>query len=178
MGYAGGDAVNPTYHDLGTHAEVLQVEFDPAQIEFAQLLELFWSSHDPSRGRGGSQYRPILLCETADQETMALASVDKIRERTRGLIATEIAVNKPFYPAEGYHQKWQLRRRPELLEDLQTNYEGESALLQSVAATKLNAMVGGHMSAEQIARDVERLGLSLKNIETLRAHQGGVARRH
>lgn len=159
VGYAGGTTPNPTYHDLEDHAEVLQLEFDPNEIRFTQLVEMFWHAHDPTRDCGRSQYRAILLCENQEQLEVAEASAKQIANRAGRPIHTEILC-APFYAAEAYHQKWQLRRRAHLFEDVLRHYEDEPAMLRSMAATKLNAYVAGNGTREQIARDLDRLGLT------------------
>jgi peptide-methionine (S)-S-oxide reductase len=114
-GYLGGTLANPTYEqvcrgDTG-HAEAVQVEFDPKQVSYDDLLEVFWGSHDPTtRDRQGpdvgTQYRSAIFFHSPEQETTALAS----RERQEGSgrfprpIATEITAASEFYRAEEYHQ--------------------------------------------------------------------------
>ncbi len=160
VGYAGGAKSNPTYHSLGDHAEVLRVEFNPAQIAFSQFLDLFWNAHDPSYARSGSQYRAILLCENDQQHAEALTGARAV-QRDRGTpVLTEIAVGKPFYAAEDYHQKWKLRRHAQLFDALLDDFDDEAALLRSFAATKLNAAVGGHLSRQQLDALHDQLSLS------------------
>ena len=169
VGYGGGLSANPTYHDLGSHAEVLQIEFDPRVVSFGDLLARFWAGHDPRRSYGGSQYRAILLCENQDQLEQATHSVTEMEEGGRGPVRTEIVVGKPFHPAEAYHQKWKLRRHRELFFDLAKNYDSEAQLLRSLAATRLNALVAGHLEAAQIERGFEGYGLSAKGMAALRS---------
>ncbi len=160
MGYAGGAMVGPTYHDLGEHAEVLQVEFDPTQLSFEALLTMFWASHNPARDGRRSQYRSILICE--DERQFALADESRSTvERTLGRkVLTEVVAGKVFYPAEGYHQKWKLRRRAALYEELARSFDSEESLVRSFAATKLNAIAGGHVSQPAIKSFAHRLSLS------------------
>ena len=159
VGYAGGRTSAPTYHDLADHAEAVQLIFDPSQINFEQLLELFWSGHTPTRARS-SQYRSALFCDDEAQLAAARASVEAQEERLGRKVYTELAIGKPFYAAEDYHQKWQLRRHPELLADLQRNYDTEAAWQASTAAAKLNAYVAGNGTRHQLDRDMDQLGLS------------------
>src|SRR6266851_2840660 len=101
VGYMGGTLDNPTYHDVCTdrtgHAEVVQVEYDPAQVSYADLLNVFWENHDPTtlNRQGpdyGTQYRSAIFFHTPEQEATAQASKDKLQAngRFRRPIVTEI----------------------------------------------------------------------------------------
>jgi peptide-methionine (S)-S-oxide reductase len=114
-GYAGGTKVNPTYQEVcsGTtgHAEVIQVEFDPAQVSYDKILETFWETHDPTtlnqQGNDhGPQYRSIILYNSEAQKTAAERSKAEAQKHFAKPIVTEIAPLKAFYKAEGYHQNY------------------------------------------------------------------------
>jgi peptide-methionine (S)-S-oxide reductase len=115
VGYMGGSLEDPSYEDVCTgrtgHAEVVQVEFDPARISYEELLEIFWSGHDPTtRNRQGpdigTQYRSVVFFHGPEQEAAARASKEKLERsgRYRGEIVTEITPASRFYPAEERHQ--------------------------------------------------------------------------
>jgi peptide-methionine (S)-S-oxide reductase len=115
VGYAGGTFANPTYEDVCTHAtghaEVVLVEFDPAQVSYGQLLDFFWKTHDPTSGdrQGpdvGSNYRSAIFTFGAEQQRQALASRDAEQARLVDRVTTEIAPAGPFWVAEDYHQQW------------------------------------------------------------------------
>ena len=116
-GYLGGSMANPTYKDVCTgntgHAEVVQVVFDSDETTFEDLLEVFWSCHDPTqRNRQGpdvgTQYRSAIFYHSSDQHEAARAAVDALEQsgRFNKPIATEIAPASTFYPAEEYHQRY------------------------------------------------------------------------
>ncbi|HEU4675697.1 MAG TPA: peptide-methionine (S)-S-oxide reductase MsrA [Motilibacteraceae bacterium] len=118
-GYAGGISPNPTYEEVCTgrtaHAEVVKVVYDPAKVSTADLLKVFWESHDPTQGyrQGndlGSQYRSAVYFTTDEQREVAEAQravyQDVIRPRGYGDITTEIAPLGDYYPAEDYHQQY------------------------------------------------------------------------
>jgi peptide-methionine (S)-S-oxide reductase len=130
-GYAGGKTENPTYEDICTgetgHAEVIQIEFDPAVISFKEIIDLFWDAHDPTsvtkedmvkhgkllpKGTAyqgndyGTQYRSAIFYTSEEQKKIALASRDAAQKNWKDPIATEIAPLKKFYPAEDYHQNF------------------------------------------------------------------------
>jgi peptide-methionine (S)-S-oxide reductase len=115
-GYAGGRTVNPTYEEVGAgktgHAESVRVAFEPARISYADLLEVFWHSIDPTQADGqfcdkGNQYRSIIFYRNERQQQAALES-KRALERSGVLggkpIVTQIVPAGPFYPAEEYHQ--------------------------------------------------------------------------
>ncbi|MCP3902193.1 MAG: peptide-methionine (S)-S-oxide reductase MsrA [Planctomycetes bacterium] len=120
VGYAGGTVDDPSYEqvcggDTG-HAEVVRVEYDPAEVEYDRLLEIFWSVHDPTQNdrQGpdiGSQYRSAIFYHSPEQEAAARASKTSLEDsgRCRGPIVTEIAPAGPFHRAEEYHQQYLLK---------------------------------------------------------------------
>lgn len=120
VGYAGGSTDAPTYREVCSgrtgHAEVVQVVYDPAAVDFATLLARFWEGHDPTQGMRqgndvGSQYRSVIHCDSAAQHAAALASRDAYQQRLsaagHGAITTEIVYPAPaFHYAEEEHQQY------------------------------------------------------------------------
>ena len=115
VGYSGGHTEHPTYEQVCSHAtghaEVAEVTFDPEQVTFDQLLEVFWAMHDPTQVNRqgpdvGDQYRSAIFTHSDEQQKAAEASRDRAQERFSSPIATEIAPVGAFYPAEGYHQAY------------------------------------------------------------------------
>jgi peptide-methionine (S)-S-oxide reductase len=121
VGYSGGKSTDPTYEDVcsGTtgHAEVVQVEFDDAKISFAQVLETFWSCHNPTtmNRQGpdvGSQYRSVIFYHDEMQKTVAEKSrgdIDRSGAHQQPVV-TEIVVYDKFHLAEDYHQQYLEKR--------------------------------------------------------------------
>ena len=115
-GYAGGEVPNPDYHMVcnGTtgHAEVIQLEFDPQVISYQQILDIFFSVHDPTtRNRQGAdvgtQYRSIILTHSEQQDEIARTTIAALQaESGRKPIVTEVEPLQVFYPAEDYHQDY------------------------------------------------------------------------
>jgi len=121
VGYAGGHTRNPTYQDVCTdrtgHAEVVLVEFDSAEIAYDDLLETFWTIHDPTQvdRQGpdvGTQYRTVIYAFDADQEKVAAASKRRLEgaKRFARPVATKILPAPEFYRAEDYHQRYLAKR--------------------------------------------------------------------
>jgi peptide-methionine (S)-S-oxide reductase len=121
VGYTGGHTKSPTYEEVCTdetgHAEVVQVEFDPARVTYARLLDVFWNEHDPTQWNRqgpdvGSQYRSAIFFHTPEQQAAAQASKDALEKsgRYRRPIVTQIVPAVEFYPAEDYHQQYLEKR--------------------------------------------------------------------
>ncbi len=117
VGYSGGYMEHPTYEDVCTdqtgHAEVVQVEFDPAEVSYEDLLEVFWKVHDPTQlnRQGpdfGTQYRSAIFYHTTGQEEAAKASKERLQQsgRFHRDVVTEISPAGEFYRAEEYHQQY------------------------------------------------------------------------
>jgi peptide-methionine (S)-S-oxide reductase len=119
VGYAGGFTPNPTYEEVCTgltgHNEVVRVVFDPTVASYADLLRVFWESHDPTQGMRqgndvGTQYRSGIYVYTPEQRRLAEASRDayqRVLSNARyGRITTEIVDAPEFYYAEDYHQQY------------------------------------------------------------------------
>lgn len=116
-GYSGGHTSNPTYNDVCTgktgHVEVVQVEYDPSQITYDELLNTFWNCHNPTtlNRQGpdiGSQYRSVIFFYTTEQEIIANSSKEKIQlgKYRHELVVTEVLPITKFYRAEEYHQRY------------------------------------------------------------------------
>jgi peptide-methionine (S)-S-oxide reductase len=117
VGYEGGTFESPTYKDVCTgktgHAETVEVEYDPAQVSYDQLLDVFWNNHDPTtRNRQGPdvgvQYRSVIFYHTPEQKAEALAAMEKLRKsgKFKRPVVTQVVPASTFWPAEEYHQKY------------------------------------------------------------------------
>lgn len=121
-GYSGGKTPNPTYQEVCTdttgHAEVAQVTFDPAVISYRELLEVFFSTHDPTtlnrQGADvGEQYRSVIFYSNEEQKKEAEGMIRELTEERayKGPIVTQVEPLRAFYPAEDYHKEY-YRRNP------------------------------------------------------------------
>ena len=121
VGFTGGALENPTYDEVCTgktgHAEAVRIEYDPNQISYESLLEVFWNIHDPTtvNRQGpdiGSQYRSAVFYHDRDQEQAAEASKQKLERNGHywNPIVTEIAPASEFYEAEDHHQQYYEKR--------------------------------------------------------------------
>src|SRR6059058_3460460 len=116
-GYAGGTKENPTYEDVCTdktgHAEVVEVEFDPSQTTYNELLDVFWSNHNPTtlnrQGADvGTQYRSVIFYHSPEQRQTAEEVIRELGQsgEWKRPIVTQVAPFEAFYPAEDYHQEY------------------------------------------------------------------------
>ena len=110
-GYSGGDLKNPTYENHGTHAEVVQLTYNPEIVSLEKLLEIFFSIHDPTtldrQGNDiGQQYRSIILCDNHADIDTARRVIDSVKELWHNPIITEVSLLDVFWPAEDYHQNY------------------------------------------------------------------------
>jgi peptide-methionine (S)-S-oxide reductase len=114
-GYEGGTLDNPSYHDVCTgrtgHAEVVEVDFDPEAVSYEDLLEKFWSLHNPTQKNRqgwdiGTQYRSAVFVHDEEQREVAERSRERAQTRFRKKISTEIEPASTFYKAEEYHQRY------------------------------------------------------------------------
>jgi len=117
VGYAGGRSPNPTYQqvcgDQTGHAEVVEVDYNPEQVSYEELLDVFWGCHDPTTPNRqgpdvGSQYRSVIFCHTPEQQAAAVASKERLQTsgRFRRPIVTQIEPAPTFWRAEEYHQQY------------------------------------------------------------------------
>jgi peptide-methionine (S)-S-oxide reductase len=121
VGYSGGRLENPTYEDVCTdrtgHAEVVEVEYDPAEVSYETLLDVFWNGHNPTQlnRQGpdvGTQYRSAIFFHTPEQEAAARASKERLEKSGHfpRPIVTEISPAQRFWRAEDYHQRYLEKR--------------------------------------------------------------------
>ena len=115
VGYIGGQTENPTYQDVCSgrtgHAEGVEVTFDPSEISYGELVDKFWSLHDPTQVNRqgwdvGTQYRSAIFTHSPEQAEIAAESKARAQARFSKPIATEVVPATTFWPAEEYHQQY------------------------------------------------------------------------
>lgn len=167
VGYAGGTTKNPTYKAIGDHTESFQVDFDPAQITYGKLLEIFWKAHDPATGSYSVQYRAAVFTMNDAQKSAAEASKAKL-EKDGAKVKTAVEPLREFTWAEDYHQKYTLRNNSSFLKQLQKYYPVERDLENSTAAARLNAYLAGDGKASLFEKEIGQLGLDEEHQKLLR----------
>jgi peptide-methionine (S)-S-oxide reductase len=160
VGYSGGTKKDPTYHSLGDHSESIQIDYDPSQISYEQLLEIFWSSHNPTQGTWSTQYKAAVFYHNEDQKRLAMETRDREAVRRNSKINTEILPATDFYVAEAYHQKYRLRQDRELMKEFNTMYPSAEDFANSTAAARVNGYLDGYGTTESLQEELDGLGLS------------------
>lgn len=161
MGYAGGRKPRPTYHDLGQHAEAIQLEYDPEHMTYDELLDLFFANHRPVRPPWKRQYMSAIFYADDAQRRQAEAKVEEVVELWEAELFVEILSADSFYRAEDYHQKYYLQRHTQLLDELVAAYPDDfQAVVDSTAAARLNGYLGRSRVHTLEPEGLSRLGLS------------------
>jgi peptide-methionine (S)-S-oxide reductase len=119
VGYTGGHTDDPTYYEVCSdttgHAEAVEVEFDPEQVSYDELLAVFWANHDPTTPNRqgpdvGSQYRSAIFFHSAEQQEAAQKSKAAIQAALPARVVTEVVPAQTFHEAEDYHQQYLEKR--------------------------------------------------------------------
>jgi peptide-methionine (S)-S-oxide reductase len=167
VGYAGGKKANPTYHSLGDHSETIQMDYDPQQVSFDALLDVFWASHNSTAKSWSRQYASFIFVHDAEQRAQAEASLKREEAKLGRKIFTEIVDYSGFTLAEDYHQKYRLRNSS-IEREYVAVYPDLLDFVNSTAVTRVNGYLSGHGTPEQIESEIEALGLSDVSKEKLR----------
>lgn len=161
VGYAGGTTGSPTYHDLDSHSETVQLDFDPARLTYTEVLGVFWQSHNPARESYSRQYASIIFYHNDAQKLLAMETKSQQETMSRTKISTEIMPVNGFHLAEDYHQKYYLRQVPEIMKDFNAFYPDDLAnFVDSTAAARINGFLGGNGTYESLEAQLPGFGLS------------------
>jgi peptide-methionine (S)-S-oxide reductase len=167
VGYAGGSKSNPTYHSLGNHSETIQIDYDPTQITYEELLDIFWNEHSPTSRAYSRQYASIIFTHDDEQRRLALETKAR-QEAERGqTIYTEIVPFTEFWLAEDYHQKYRLRQNRDLVGEFTALYPDLDGFVNSTATARVNGYLGGNGTLAQFEAEIDDLGLSAEAREYL-----------
>lgn len=167
MGYAGGEKKNPTYYDLGDHTETVQIDYDPSQVSYDDLLKVFWEGHNPNHNSWSRQYMNIVFYHNDEQKRLAEESLKAIERKTGKEVKTKVLPYTGFYVAEDYHQKHSLQRYPNIMAELKAIYPSFDDFLKSTAVTRVNGYLGGYGTCDGLKDEAFDLGLSAGSTETL-----------
>ncbi len=172
VGYTGGTKSYPTYHSMGDHTETLQIDYDPDQISYEKLLELFWKGHNPTYRPWSRQYMSALFFYDDEQRALALQTKDQEEAYLGKEIHTEIAPVSEFYLAENYHQKYMAQNSKKIWNDVKNFYPNPQDWINSSATARLNGYVAGYGLMSQLENEIDSLGLSPPGQEELRRIAG------
>ncbi len=154
VGYAGGTKPDPTYEVIGDHTEVVQLEYDPDQLSFTELLEYAFDAHDPYHQPNKRQYQHIVFTETTAQHEQLESYLEANLDRER--LTTRLERDLEFTLAEPYHQKFNLRGKRWITDVFEKAGYDDADRRESPAAAKLNAHVAGHEVDVAFLDDFER----------------------
>ena len=160
VGYCGGTAKNPTYDKIGDHAESIQIDFDPTQVTYEELLNIFVTTHNPCRQPYSRQYMSAIWYHNEQQQTAVLKLVAAEEKRRGEKLHTEVAPLSTFTLAEDYHQKYYLQSNRVLQKHFRAIYSDLDAFVNSTAAARVNAYLGYNGTQADVKRDIEALGLT------------------
>jgi peptide-methionine (S)-S-oxide reductase len=162
VGYAGGTTANPTYHNIGSHIEAVEIDFDRSQISYTELLEIFWRSHNPRQSPSWSrQYMDAVFYRTESQKQCVELKLDR-EKANGGEIYTLIQPLTQFYWAEDYHQKYYLRQEPELMQEFD-----RTQFVNSTVAARVNGYLAGFGNFSNLKGEIRDFGLSAAGCEKL-----------
>jgi peptide-methionine (S)-S-oxide reductase len=136
------------------------LDFDPAVISYGQLLQAFWSGHDPAYDELSRQYRSAIFYLTEDQKNVAIESREREESAAGQPLYTQIEALSEFYLAEDYHQKYYLRGNPEISAEIASIYPNLMDFVNSTASTRLNGYIAGYGNQDTLQKQLKSFGLS------------------
>ncbi len=160
VGYAGGTLEDPTYRNLGDHAETVQVDFDPDLISYGELLTVFLTGHDPFARPYSGQYRSAIFYHDEAQEHAARRALEDWETERGSEAQTELVPFRGFTRAEDYHQKFRLQQLPSLAAEVLHLFPLFDAFVDSTAVARINGYVSGYGTLRQLDTEIAKLGLS------------------
>ncbi|KJH52052.1 putative peptide-methionine (S)-S-oxide reductase [Dictyocaulus viviparus] len=149
VGYAGGTTVNPSYVNIGDHTEVIEVQFDSSVVSYEDILEFFWSHHNPAQQRK-KQYQSAILYETDEEKEIA----EKSYKRAKFCL---FEIDSLIDFQKNYHQKYWLRNETDIFNELKLS---DSEVASSVLAAKMNAYCAGYNDFSELEELKKEYGLS------------------
>ena len=167
MGYSGGTLPSPTYHKLGTHAETIEIVYDPAKVSYRDLLDVYWQNTAVTVPAWSSQYASIIFYHNDEQKRLAEETRDDLEVLYDVDIHVKIVPAAEFHPAEDYHQKYYLQQNSKLTREMTSIYPEFEDFLNSTAVARLNGFAGGFGTPESLD-NLERLGLSPEGMQEVR----------
>ncbi len=154
---------------MGDHTETVEIDFDPALVSFEQLLDVFWSHHRPRKdGYGGRQYMSLVLYRNEKQKNQATFVKNRIEERLKTEIETELKPFDQFFLAEEKHQKYYLKRYKQAYESVLQLFQSHDAFVKSTIAARLNGFVREFGTLGELNEEIQYWGLDDHDIGLLK----------
>lgn len=176
VGYAGGTSSNPSYREMGDHTETVQLDYDPNQISYGQLLSSFWERHNPDNLKDykGNQYRSLIVYHDEGQRESIRKHIHRLELQGQSVQATTVAPYGEWYKAEDRHQKYYLKRYPDALAKVSEQVGDESELVDSTLAARLNGIAKGFTSGERLRVEIADWPIGREEHERLLALIGSI----
>ncbi|MFN6947100.1 MAG: peptide-methionine (S)-S-oxide reductase MsrA [Cytophagaceae bacterium] len=165
VGYAGGTSPNPRYNNIGDHMECVQIDFVPGLISYESLVMMFLQHHNPSREDTKKQYSSGIFYHSDEQHRLVSKIMDEIENKHK--IITKVFPYRKIFLAEDRHQKYKLQRNAVLFNEFKNIYFNFCDIINSTAAARINAFLGGYYPGEYLMKEIDRYGLSAKGIKEL-----------
>jgi peptide methionine sulfoxide reductase MsrA len=160
--------MNPTYHSLGNHTEAVEIDFDPKEISFSEVLALIWKSHNPIGARRSNQYKSAIWFANDQQRDAIKASIEPLQRRYQRPLTTEVLPRATFFLAEDYHQKYVLQRHDRVMKKFNLFYPNFEDFINSTAAARLNGLAYGSQSKDVFDQEQAQYGFTLDELTPLR----------
>jgi peptide-methionine (S)-S-oxide reductase len=145
----------------------LQVDFDPEQISFEAIANMFWQSHNPIGSPRSSQYKSAIWFASDDQLDIINSTIEPLVVQYERELTTEIIPLETFYNAEDYHQKYSLQRHNGLMNTFNAMYPEFRGFVNSTAAARLNGFAAGHGSPALFDAEKHEYGIEVAEIEKI-----------
>jgi len=159
VGYTGGQLPDPSYSKLGDHTETVQLDYDPARLSYEELLQVFWTGHNPAKPVWGPQYMSAIFYQDPEQQELGKNSLEAQSMGGRFRFPTQLLPLGRFYLAEPYHQKHYLRRQTSLLKELSGLFPDDEMLLASTEAARINGSLAGFGEPAMLTTELAALPL-------------------
>ncbi len=146
----------------------MQVDYDPRRISYSDLLRIFWKSHRPGQRAWKRQYMNAIFYHDEYQRKLGEETKAAVEKKMGRTVHTQVLPLRAFHQAEDYHQKYLLNRHASIAGELTRIYPRRKDFVDSTAVARVNGYVGGYGQAQQLAREIESLGLSAQGRQKLR----------
>jgi len=149
--------------------ETIQIDYDPEKITYSQLLQVFFSNHNPTWPSPIRQYASAVMVHDEEQERLAKEAIEGAGGIFGKKVSTELLPYTGFTRAEDYHQKYYLRNTNALMDQYKGRFPNENSFTDSTAVARVNGYIGGNGTTEQLEEELPQLGLSDEAAEALRS---------
>ena len=146
------------------------MDYDPSKLTFTQVLDRIWLCHNPCATAWSRQYMSAIFYDGEEQKKAILAGKARVEEKLGRPVKTAILPLGKFYLAEDYHQKYELRCNADLMKEFATIYPDAKEFTNSTAAARVNSYIGGNGTKEQLAKEIDLLGLSAEGKKRLQSY--------